>query len=419
MSQQTILKINGDRLVERLKCLGQVGALDGGGVSRLALTTADREGRDLVVSWMKQLGMTVSIDQIGNIIATRQGADQNAAPVMTGSHIDTVRTGGLYDGNLGVLAGLEVVERLNELDIKTRHPIAVAVFTNEEGARFSPDMMGSFVYVGGMPLAEALDTVGIDGKTVRECLNEIGYAGTSKISTPSVHAFLELHIEQGPVLDEEQVQIGVVEEVQGISWTEYTFEGVSNHAGTTPMRLRKDAGFAAMSVANHVREVAIKMGGNQVGTVGFIEIKPNLVNVVPNFARITVDLRNTDEKLLQLAESNLTDFIDSICSKEKLKVSSKTLARFEPVNFDPSLVDRVEQTAKSFGYSSMRIPSGAGHDAQMLARICPSAMIFVPSKKGISHNIKEFTAPEDLCRGADILLSLMLDLAIHERSDML
>lgn len=419
MSELRLLKVNSSRLVERLNRLGQEGALEGGGVNRLALTPADKAGRDLIVSWMKQLGMRVSIDRIGNIIATREGSDPNAAPVMTGSHIDTVRTGGLYDGNLGVLAGLEVVECLNELNIKTRHPIAVAVFTNEEGARFSPDMMGSLVYVGGMPLEEALDTRGIDGETVRDCLNEIGYAGTSENSTPSVHAFLELHIEQGPVLDEEQIQIGVVEQVQGISWTEYTFEGVSNHAGTTPMRLRKDAGFAAMSVANHVREVALEMGGNQVGTVGFTEIKPNLVNVVPNFAKITVDLRNTDENLLQLAESNVSKFIESICAKENVGVSSKTLARFEPVDFDPSLVDRVEQTAGAFGYSSMRMPSGAGHDAQMLARICPTAMIFVPSEKGISHNIKEFTAPEDLGRGADILLNLMLDLAIQERSNAL
>lgn len=404
------LRINGRRLATRLASLGEIGALPGGGVCRLALSEEDRRGRERVLAWMRELGLEVSVDAMGNLFGLRPGLEAGP-PVMTGSHIDTVRTGGLYDGNLGVLAGLEAVETLNEAGITTRRPLCVAAFTNEEGARFAPDMMGSLVYVGGMPLDEALATRGIDGERVGDCLEAIGARGNAPVGAPDVHAFVELHVEQGPVLEESGVTVGAVEKVQGISWTEFTFSGTSNHAGTTPMRLRHDAGYAAMATATFVREMVNRIGGDQVGTVGSLEIAPNLVNVVANHARFTVDLRNTDNTRLQQAEQELDDFVERLAEQEGIRVERRTLARFDPVPFDPAMVDRVEASARALGHSVMRLPSGAGHDAQMLARVCPTSMIFVPSAGGISHNINEYTAPQDVEAGANVLLQVLLTLS--------
>jgi N-carbamoyl-L-amino-acid hydrolase len=359
---------------------------------------------------MRELGLTVSIDAIGNVVGVRGGSEVGA-PVMTGSHIDTVRTGGRYDGNLGVLAGLEVIAVLNGAGIVTRRPLAVAFFTNEEGARFSPDMMGSLVYVGGLALDEALATVGIDGVTVGDSLGQIGYAGPAPCGEPSAHAYIELHVEQGPVLEAERIEVGAVESVQGISWTEFTLHGVSNHAGTTPMRLRHDAGYVACEIASEARRIAQEMGGDQVATVGAIDLSPNLVNVIAYKAVFTVDLRNTDETALQHAENRLHAYAREVAGNEGVQVSSRRLARFEPVTFDPATVGLVEETALSQGFSVKRMPSGAGHDAQMLARICPAAMIFVPSVGGISHNVKEYTTPEQIEAGANVLLHALLRLA--------
>ena len=404
------LGINLDRLLGRIVRLAEVGAIDGGGVCRLALTDEDKAGRDLVVSWMTELGLSVTVDGIGNVVGVRPGRT-DGPPVMTGSHIDTVRTGGRYDGNLGVLAGLEVVETLNDAGIATERPIAVAAFTNEEGARFPPDMMGSLVYVGGMDLEDARATEGIDGATVGAELDRIGYAGPAPCGQPLVHSFVELHVEQGPVLEREGVTVGAVESVQGISWTEFTLSGVSNHAGTTPMALRQDAGYVAGAVVAFVRRLADDLGGNQVATAGSIEFGPNLVNVIPNRARLTVDLRNTDEAALQVAERRLHDFVAETAGAEGVEVTHRQLARFEPVAFDPDMVARIGRMAEDLGHSVKRMPSGAGHDAQMLARVCPTAMIFTPSVGGISHNVAEFTAAEDIDAGANVLLHTMIDLA--------
>lgn len=405
----TELRIDANRLLGRIAALAEIGAIDGGGCCRLALTEEDRAGRELVMGWMRAAGLEVAVDRIGNIIATRPGR-RDGPPVMTGSHLDTVRTGGRYDGPLGVLAGLEIVETLNAAGIETEHPLAVAVFINEEGARFTPDMMGSQGYAGLLDVDAILAAEDRDGVTVREHLERIGHAGDARVGA-DVHAFVELHIEQGPVLEEAGVQIGVVESVQGISWTELTIRGVSNHAGTTPMRLRHDAGHAAAAIAVEVRAIARDFGGDQVGTVGEIELTPNLVNVVANTARLTVDLRNTDEATLQRAEARLADFVAGLAAQEGVEIEARSLARFEPVRFDAALVDRVEAHARALGCSTRRMPSGAGHDAQMLASICPTAMIFVPSVDGISHNVREYTAPEDIEAGANVLLSVLLELA--------
>jgi beta-ureidopropionase / N-carbamoyl-L-amino-acid hydrolase len=403
-------RINANRLAARLEALGAVGAIPGGGVSRLALTAEDRAGRDLVAGWMRELGLAVTTDAIGNVVGVRQGLE-SGPPVMAGSHIDTVRTGGRFDGNLGVLAGLEVLQTLNEARIVTRRPLAVAFFTNEEGARFNPDMMGSLVYVGGLPLDQALATVGIDGERVGDCLKKIGYDGAAPCGDPQVHAYVELHVEQGPVLDSEGITIGAVEGVQGISWTEFTVRGVSNHAGTTPMRMRHDAGYVACAIAQQAREIARSLGGDQVATVGAINLSPNLVNVIADQAVFTVDLRNTDEAVLQQAERRLHASAADAAAAEGVTLSHRTLARFEPVAFDPAVVNLVEATARGLGHSVRRLPSGAGHDAQMLARVCPAGMIFVPSVAGISHNVKEFTALSDLEAGANVLLHTLLALA--------
>lgn len=403
-------QINGQRLLASLQALGQIGALPGGGVNRLALTDADRLGRDWTVACMRELGMRVEVDAIGNIVGTLPGTE-DLPPVMMGSHIDTVRTGGLYDGNYGVLAGLEVVATLREAGLQTRRPLAVAVFTNEEGARFQPDMMGSLVYVGGLPLQDALDTCDADGASVQAELERIGYRGTAAVGAPVVDSYVELHIEQGPVLEQMDLQIGVVEGVQGISWTEFTVEGQSNHAGTTPMALRHDAALVAAQVAVFVRDLSKRMGGRQLATVGAVRLSPNLVNVIAQKAVFTVDLRNTDSAALAQAESDLHAYAQQAAQAEGVRISSRALARFEPVAFDSMVVDLVEQQTQALGCSHQRMPSGAGHDAQMLARVCPSAMIFVPSVGGLSHNVREHTKPDDLLRGAQVLLQVVLALA--------
>jgi len=404
----TDVRVDGRRLLDRLEELAGIGPIDGGGSCRLALTDDDRLGRDLVVTWMKDLGLTVTIDVVGNITGTWEVG--SGAPVMTGSHIDTVRTGGRYDGNLGVLAGLEVIESLMAAGVRPRRPIAVTVFSNEEGARFQPDMLGSLVYVGGLGVEQALSTLAIDGPSYGDELGRIGYAGTVPCPGPAPHAFVELHIEQGPVLEREGFRFGAVTGVQGISWQEVTIEGQSNHAGTTPMSMRRDPALVAARLTVFLRELAERMGGDQVCTVGRIEVVPNLINVVPRSATLTLDVRNTDEKLLKAAEAEIDGFIEQIAADENVTISRRQLARFEPVEFDPRVVDSVERAITRRGHSVRRLPSGAGHDAQMLARVCPTAMIFTPSHLGVSHNPAEHTDDADLVEGTQLLLDVMLDL---------
>ena len=408
------LRVNGARLMERLMDLAEIGSIDGGGCARLALTDEDKAGRDLVIAWMHDLGLSVTTDVIGNVVGVWDvGSGQ---PVMTGSHIDTVRTGGKYDGNLGVLAGLEVIQTLQENNITPLRPLAVAFFTNEEGARFAPDMLGSLVYVGGMPIEEALEIVSIDGATVAAELERIGYNGATPCPAIAPHSFIELHIEQGPVLEQEGIRIGAVTGVQGISWQEVVIDGQSNHAGTTPMSMRKDPALVAAEITVFLRELALRMGGNQVCTVGKIDLHPNLINVVPARAILTLDVRNTDEQLLVQAEKEISDFLAKVASEEQVSISTRPLARFEPVQFDDFVINMVHEIAIEHGHTVRYMPSGAGHDAQMLARVCPSGMIFVQSRDGISHNAAEYTSPEDIEAGSNILLHSMLQMAQSEET---
>ena len=410
LRSQPSVTINGTRLLARIAELAQIGAIEGTqGCSRLAFTDSDREGRDLVVTWMTDLGLTVTVDAVGNVVASTGDAGA-AGAVMAGSHIDTVGTGGRFDGNLGVLAGLEVIEATLAANVDLKRPLAVAFFSNEEGSRYPPDMMGSLAYAGGMSVESVLEVEGADGTIVGEELERIGYRGAAPCPGAVPHAFVELHIEQGPVLDNEAVQIGVVEGVQGISWTELKFIGQSNHAGTTPMSLRRDPMAVAAEVAVAARAIATDLGGTQVATVGSLTLHPNLVNVVPAHATMTVDLRNTDEALLRQAEQQLMDSVQQIADAEGINVESRSLARFEPVEFDERVVDAIEALAQQKGLSTRRMPSGAGHDAQMIARVCPTGMIFVPSLDGISHNPAEHTDDEDLVAGAQLLADAMLAL---------
>ena len=406
----TSISINAERLIARIDSLAAMEQQEDGSHSRLALTDGDRRGRLQVIEWMREAGMSVRIDRIGNITGTRPGQSAGR-PVMTGSHIDTVGNGGHYDGIYGVIAGLEVLQTLEDAGLITQRPLAVTLFTNEEGVRFQPDMMGSLVYAGGLALEEALDAKAADGVSVGEELRRIGFAGTEPCGEPVPHAFIELHIEQGPILDMENGILGAVENLQGISWQEVTIRGVSNHAGTTPMRLRHDAGYCAAKISVFVRELAERMGGSQVSTVGSVQLMPNLINVIPNKAVVSVDLRNTDDALLKEAERDLAAFLNALAQKEGVTIETRFLARTEPVVFHSTVLQAIEAVAAERSLPVRRMTSGAGHDAQMMARICPTAMIFVPSVKGISHNPREFTERNHLEIGGEVLLHTMLQLA--------
>lgn len=408
----TQVRVNGERLMRRLFALAEIGAIPDGGCARLALTDDDRAGRDLVVSWMRELNLDVSVDKVGNVVGVWKVG--SGMPVMTGSHIDTVRTGGKYDGNLGVLAGLEVIECLQESGQTPKRPIAVAFFTNEEGARFAPDMLGSLVYAGGMSVESALDIVSIDGEPFGSELQRIGYAGPVPCPGPIPHAFVELHIEQGPILEAEGITIGCVDGVQGISWQEVEIIGQSNHAGTTPMRLRHDPAYVAAKITVFLRDIANEFGGQQVCTVGKVDLHPNLINVVPAKATLTLDVRNTDEHLLRQVEGRIADFLHEIARDEDVSINARPLARFTPVAFDDRVISMVEEIATDMGLTHRRMPSGAGHDAQMIARMCPTAMIFVPSARGISHNPAEFTEPSELEAGTNVLLRTIVRLTETE-----
>lgn len=407
----TDLSIDAERLLGRLRDLGEVGRDDRGRLARLALSDADKAGRDTVVGWMRAAGLEVAIDRIGNLFGIRHG-EIDAAPIMVGSHIDTVVDAGVYDGNYGVLAGLEVIETLRDAGVTPRRPIVVAAFTNEEGARYAPDMLGSLVYVGGLDLDTALATIGADGTVLGEELARVGYAGDREPGFLRPAAHVELHIEQGPILERIGLPIGAVESVQGISWQRVTIEGTANHAGTTPMSMRRDAGLAAARVTTFLRDRVTAGNAGSVATVGSLRLEPNVINVIPSRAIFTVDLRDPDEERLRTLEADLAAFLDDLAAKEDVRISVERLARFEPVIFDETLVRTIEAAAEALGLPSRRMTSGAGHDAQMIARIAPAAMIFVPSRAGISHNPREHTDPAYLVAGANVLLRVVTGLAM-------
>lgn len=409
MNASTPLQLNGALLLQQIRALGQVGTdATHGGRTRIALSDADKAGRDLLVGWMRELDLDVQVDRIGNIFGTlRAAADSGEQrPLMMGSHIDTVTNAGALDGCYGVLAGLAVMRAYREAGRLPERSITVGAFTNEEGVRYQPDMMGSLVYAGGLPLQQALDTLGTDGTRLGDELARIGYAGTLEPGAIVPHEYLELHIEQGPVLEAENTLIGVVENLQGISWQHVEVTGHANHAGTTPTHLRHDAGFVASAIVAELRAMAVD-SGTTLATVGCMQFEPNVINVIPRKATFTVDLRDPDESCLAYAENRLSQYLKVLAEREGVTITTERLVRFEPVVFDAGLADAIEASARRFGFSYRRMTSGAGHDAQMIARVAPAAMIFVPSQGGISHNPREHTDDEQLVQGAEVLLDVV------------
>lgn len=401
--------INPARLIARLKELGAVGRDDAGRLCRLAASDADRAGRDLLCRWLAQAGLRIAVDRIGNIHGIWEPEGATGAPVVIGSHIDTVIDAGIYDGCYGVLAGLAVIEAMRAAGLRPSRPLAVAAYTNEEGVRYAPDMIGSLVAAGGMAVEAALAVTGTDGTRLGAELERIGYAGPHEPGFLTPHAYLELHIEQGPVLEAERLAIGAVESLQGISWQRVTIGGTANHAGTTPMAMRRDAGVAAARVIAALDRMARATPG-AVATVGTLALQPGAINVIPAQAVFTVDLRNPDETRLRTQEAALDVCLDGLRG-EGFSVAAERLARFQPVTFAPGIVAAIETAAMARGLACRRMTSGAGHDAQMIARAAPAAMIFVPSRGGISHNPAEFTAEADLIAGAEVLLDVARELS--------
>jgi len=400
------VSVNSSRLLSRIKELGQAGRDADGKLSRLAISEADKVGRDILVTWIREAGLEVAIDRIGNIFGIWRTEDQLQEPVLIGSHIDTVKNAGIYDGCYGVLSGLEVIQTLRESGFSPGRPIAVAAFTNEEGVRYAPDMMGSLVYAGEMTVEDALSTVGIDGTVLGDELSRIQYAGTETPGFMKPYAYVELHVEQGPVLERAGAAIGAVEKLQGVSWMRVTIEGTANHAGTTPMTMRQDAGHAAARMMTFLHGQAVSSQTGTVVTVGSLTLEPNVINVIPSRACFTIDLRDPDEQSLQSKEVDVADFLSRL-TMEGFSVNIESLARSQPVVFDRTVVQLIEAAADGRGLLHIPMTSGAGHDAQMIARMCPAGMIFVPSVGGISHNPNEYTLEHDLVNGANVLLDVV------------
>jgi beta-ureidopropionase / N-carbamoyl-L-amino-acid hydrolase len=405
----TNLRINGARLLERLEALRKVGDTGDGGSRRLALTDTDKAGRDLFVAWIKSAGLDVQIDKIGNIAGVLKGTTDEPA-ILLGSHIDTVGSGGKYDGALGALGALEVIESIREAGVTPRRTMAVVAFTNEEGARFQPDILGSCVWTGDTSIAEAYAIADTDGKTVGAELARIGYVGAAEPGFLKTHAYLELHIEQGPILDAEGGGIGAVTGVQAIWWSEIILTGEPNHAGTTPMKYRRNAALAAAKIVLFVDQLTRDIEGT-VANTGRITTEPGNVNVVPGRVTMTLDLRNPNDARLADVERRLEAFLNDLSRDSGIALQRRDLARFPAQPFDPAMISAVEDAAKAQGHKVRRMHSGAGHDAQMMATVVPTAMIFVPSVKGISHNPAEFTRDDDCIAGANVLLASALKLA--------
>ena len=411
------LRVDSERLYRELDELGRIGAYRDehagvDGVCRLALTDADRDARRLVSSWYDQAGLEVQVDAIGNLYGRRAGADDGLAPVMSGSHSDSVPTAGRYDGALGVLAALEVARTLNEHDIRTRRPLVCALFTEEEGCRFGTDMLGSAVATGRIDLDSAWELTDHEGRTVRAELERIGFLGQRGVTPPSPHALVECHIEQGPLLIRGGHDIGVVTGVQGISWFELQITGRSAHAGTTPTGLRRDAGLVAALINVGLREMADSGEfGEMRGTMGVVRPEPGAINVIPGRAQVTVDLRNPDDGQMSRAERAIKDRAAAIAEQHGVELEWRQTARTSAVSFDESVQQVIADAADAQGLRHQRLIAGAGHDAQEWARICKTAMIFVPGEDdGISHNPRELSTARQCADGANILLQTLLRL---------
>lgn len=405
------LRVNGDRLWASLMELAQIGATPKGGVCRLTLTDLDKQGRDLVTRWAAEAGMTVTIDKIGNGFMRRPGRNNSLPPIMTGSHIDTQPTGGKFDGNYGVLAGIEVVRTLNDHNIETEAPIEVAFWTNEEGSRFVPVMMGSGVFAKAFTLEHAYAAKDTAGKSVKEELERIGYLGPEEPGQHPIGAYFETHIEQGPVLEDNDKTIGVVEGVLGIRWFDCTVSGMEAHAGPTPMNLRKDAMQVAAPIMQEIVACALRHAPHGRGTVGMVQVHPNSRNVIPGQVKFSVDLRNSTDALVDQMATEVQAYAAALSAKTGLQIQFELVSSYPAQVFHKECVDAVAKAAQALGYSNMPAVSGAGHDAVYMARLAPTGMIFIPCKDGISHNEIEDAKPEHITAGCNVLLHAMLERA--------
>ena len=405
------LRVNGERLWASLMELAQIGATPKGGVCRLALTELDKQARDRVIGWARDAGLQVTIDQIGNIFMRRAGRNPALPPIMTGSHIDTQPTGGKFDGNYGVLAGLEVVRTLNDHGIETEAPIEVAVWTNEEGSRFVPVMMGSGVFAGAFTLEHAYAATDTEGKSVRAELERIGYIGPQRPGDHPVGAYFEAHIEQGPVLEDHGKTIGVVTGVLGIRWYDCTVTGMEAHAGPTPMALRRDALQVATRLMQEVVACAQRHPPHGRGTVGMVQVHPNSRNVIPGQVKFSIDLRNASDAECERMDADIRAAAARLAAETGLGIDIALVSSYPAQPFHPECTATVARAAQQLGYSHMPAVSGAGHDAVYLARLAPTGMVFIPCKDGISHNEIESATPEHITAGCNVLLHAMLERA--------
>ena len=406
------LKINSERLWDSLMEMAEIGPGVAGGNNRQTVTDEDSEGRHLFQKWCKAAGCTMGLDQMGNMFARREGTDPDALPVYVGSHLDTQPTGGKYDGVLGVLGGLELLRTMNDLDIDTKHPIVVTNWTNEEGTRYAPAMLASGVFAGLHTQDWAYNRLDADGKAFGDELVRIGWRGEENVGARKMHAFFELHIEQGPILEAKDKQIGVVTHGQGLSWTEITIVGKDAHTGSTPMTMRKNAGLAMAHILVKVDEIAMSFAPHAVGAAGHINVYPNSRNVIPGKAVFTVDLRSPELAVISAMEARLRLDAQSICDAMDMEVSFEKVGGFDPVAFDKTCVEAVRSAAVRLGYSHMDLISGAGHDACWINRVAPTAMIMCPCVDGLSHNEREDISQEWAAAGADVLLHAVLETAI-------
>jgi N-carbamoyl-L-amino-acid hydrolase len=405
------IRINSARLWDSLEEMALIGPGVAGGCNRQTLTDADGEGRHLFQRWCEAAGMTMGVDTMGNMFATRPGTDPAALPVYMGSHLDTQPTGGKYDGVLGVLGALEVVRSMNDLGIKTKHPVVVTNWTNEEGARFAPAMLASGVFAGIHTEDYAKGRRDLDGKVFGEELKRIGWEGTEKVGARKMHAMLELHIEQGPILEAEGKDIGVVTHGQGLWWLEITLTGKDAHTGSTPMRMRVNAGLGMARITERVHQIAMSHQPNAVGAVGQVKVFPNSRNVIPGKVVFTVDIRSPEQAKLDTMKGEVMRAAHAVAAELGLGCAIEEVGHFDPVTFDPGLVKIVRQSAENLGFSHMDIVSGAGHDACWINRVAPTVMIMCPCVDGLSHNEAEKISPEWAAAGTDVLLHAVLDVA--------
>ena len=410
------VRVDGARLWQSLMDLAQIGATPKGGVRRLALTDLDGKGRDLVVRWLREANATVEVDGAGNVFATRAGRDAGAPVVLTGSHVDTQPSGGKFDGNYGVLAGLEVLRTLNDAGVVTDKPVGVAIWTNEEGSRFVPVMGGSGTFAGVFTLEHLLAQRDVDGVTFGDALRRIGYAGKAPVGGRALDAYFEAHIEQGPILEREDKVIGVVNGALGLRWYDCVWTGQDAHAGPTPMEARRDALRGAARMVEAVNAIALRHAPDGRATVGFMQVGPNSRNVVPGLVRMTVDMRNPDDGDLAAMDRELREAAAAIARELRLECALEQVDHFPASRFDTGCIAAVRKAARALGYPHREMVSGAGHDAIYVARVAPTSMIFVPCRDGISHNEIEDARPEHLEAGANVLLHAMLARAGHRKA---